>query len=288
MTATIIDGTAVAARVRASLATDVARFRERAGRAPGLATIWVGDNPASGAYIRGKLAACEQTGIASFHHHIDASITQDALLQLIAETCADRRVDGVLVQLPLPAHIDQQLVLEAVVPAKDVDGFHPYNAGLIAAGIDGALPQCTPAGIITLLDEYDIPIAGADVTIVGRSAIVGRPLALMMLARDATVTMCHSRTRDLADHTRRADIVVMAVGRPGMLTADMVKPGAAVIDVGITRTDEGLRGDVEFASVQPVAGWITPVPGGVGPMTIATLLVNTLAAAVQLEALASA
>lgn len=278
MGATIIDGRAVAAALRTRVAAEVEQLRESHGRVPGLATVLVGDDPASSVYVGGKRRACEETGIVSFHDHLPANSTQHEILGLVARHNGNDAVDGILVQLPLPAHVAEQAIIEAIDPGKDVDGFHPMNVGLIAAGLD-ALPQCTPAGVVALLDEYEVPIEGARVTIVGRSAIVGRPLALMLINRSATVTVAHSRTRELASVCREADILVAATGRPGLITADMVKPGAAVIDVGITRTDEGLRGDVDFAPVSEVAGWITPVPGGVGPMTIATLLANTVRAA---------
>jgi methylenetetrahydrofolate dehydrogenase (NADP+)/methenyltetrahydrofolate cyclohydrolase len=264
--------------VRAQIASDVRDFQEAHGRAPQLTTIIVGDDEASKVYVAGKHRACEQVGITSRHHGLDAATSQAELLATIQAEADDDAVDGILVQLPLPGHLDELEVLEAVPPEKDVDGFHPYNVGRMAAGLSG-LPQCTPFGVVRLLDEYDIPIEGANACIIGRSNLVGKPLSRMLLARNATVTVCHSRTRDLAEHTRMADIVVAAVGKVDIVTGPMVKPGAAVIDVGVNRTDHGLVGDVDFASVSEVAGFLTPVPGGVGPMTITMLLQNTLDAA---------
>jgi methylenetetrahydrofolate dehydrogenase (NADP+)/methenyltetrahydrofolate cyclohydrolase len=283
MTAKIIDGKAVAARLRGEVAQQVTAFRAEHGRAPGLATVLVGDDPASHTYVGGKRKACAETGIESFHHELPAELSQEALLELVEELNNDERVDGILVQVPLPKQISEKAVIEAILPEKDVDGFHPYNLGLVAAG-QSALESCTPRGVVRLLDEYEIPLAGARVTIVGRSANVGRALALLLINRHATVTVAHSRTRDLPGVCREADVLVVATGRPGLVTANMVKPGSAVVDVGITRTDAGLRGDVDFDAAREVAGYITPVPGGVGPMTIATLLSNTVEAARRREA----
>ena len=276
--ATIIDGQAASAEVRAQVADQAAAFAARVGRPPGLATVLVGEDPASQVYIRNKIAACEQAGIASFHEHPDASATQEHVLELVDRFNADPLVDGILVQMPLPAGLDGKQVLDRIDPAKDVDGFHPVNVGRLVAGRPG-LVSCTPAGVMELLRRQGTKLAGSEAVVVGRSDIVGKPVALLLLHQNATVTICHSRTRDLPGTTRRADVLVAAVGRPRMITGDMVKPGAVVIDVGINRTDDGLVGDVDFASVEPVASAITPVPRGVGPMTIAMLLRNTVLAA---------
>jgi methylenetetrahydrofolate dehydrogenase (NADP+) / methenyltetrahydrofolate cyclohydrolase len=275
---TIIDGKAIAEAVRADLKRDVAAFVERTGHAPGLVTILVGEDPASQVYVRNKVKATGEAGMRSFHEPMDADSTQEAVEAMVARYNADDRVDGILVQSPLPPGLDFKRVLERIDPAKDVDGFHPLNVGRLVAGQPG-LVACTPAGVLELLDRSGVALEGAEAVVVGRSDIVGKPVALLLLHRNATVTICHSRTRDLADVVRRADVVVAAVGRPRMITGDMVKPGATVIDVGVNRTDEGLVGDVDFASAEPVAGAITPVPGGVGPMTLAMLMRNTLAAA---------
>jgi methylenetetrahydrofolate dehydrogenase (NADP+)/methenyltetrahydrofolate cyclohydrolase len=276
--ATIIDGKRVAAEVRARVAVDAAAVRERTGHVPGLVTILVGEDAASQVYVRNKIKACEEAGMASFHEPMPATSSQAEVLAMVERYNADDRVDGILVQAPLPAGLDFKQVLERIDPAKDVDGFHPLNVGRLVAGRPG-LVACTPAGVMELLDSTGVQLEGADAVVVGRSDIVGKPVALLLLHRSATVTVCHSRTRDLAAVTRRADVLVAAVGRPHMITAEMVKPGATVIDVGINRTDAGLAGDVDFAGVEPIAGAITPVPGGVGPMTIAMLLRNTVIAA---------
>jgi methylenetetrahydrofolate dehydrogenase (NADP+)/methenyltetrahydrofolate cyclohydrolase len=276
--ATIIDGKQVAADVRAQVAKDAAALRERTGHTPGLVTILVGEDPASQVYVRNKIKACEEAGMASFHEPMPATSTQEQVLAMVERYNADDRVDGILVQSPLPKGLDFKQVLERIDPAKDVDGFHPLNVGRLVAGQPG-LVACTPAGVLELLDATGVALEGADAVVVGRSDIVGKPVALLLLHRSATVTVCHSRTRDLAGVCRRADVLVAAVGRARMITADMVKPGATVIDVGINRTDEGLAGDVDFGPVAEVAGAITPVPGGVGPMTIAMLLRNTVVAA---------
>ena len=280
--ATIIDGKRVAAEVRAQVAVDAAEVRERTGHVPGLVTILVGEDPASQVYVRNKIKACEEAGMASFHEPMPATSSQAEVLAMVERYNADDRVDGILVQSPLPAGLDFKQVLERIDPAKDVDGFHPLNVGRLVAGQPG-LVACTPAGVMELLDSTGVQLEGADAVVVGRSDIVGKPVALLLLHRSATVTVCHSRTRDLPAVTRRADVLVAAVGRPRMITAEMVKPGATVIDVGINRTDAGLAGDVDFAGVEPVAGAITPVPGGVGPMTIAMLLRNTVIAANALQ-----
>ena len=270
----IIDGKAVAAALRAVLASRVAAL----GYAPGLVVVRVGEDPASGVYVRNKDKAAREAGFASHTIHLPATTTQAELLDRIATLNADDAVDGILVQLPLPARIDAQAAINAVAPEKDVDGFHPINAGRLASGQPGLVP-CTPRGVMHLLEG--LPLAGARAVVLGRSQIVGRPMAQLLLAADCTVTIAHSRSRDLAAECARADILVAAVGRPEMVRADWVKPGATVIDVGINRLPDGrLVGDVAFAEVSAVAGAITPVPGGVGPMTIACLLENTLDAAI--------
>ncbi len=277
MTATIIDGKAIAQAIRGELKAEVASLKASRGVQPGLATVLVGDDPASHIYVKTKRKACDEVGIAPFPFELPASTSQGDLLALIEDLNKNPEVHGILVQLPLPDNLDEALVLEAVDPAKDVDGFHPTNVGRLVAGTAVLLP-CTPAGIIELLDRTGIPIEGAEAVVVGRSAIVGKPLALMLLHRHATVTICHTRTRDLAATARRADILVAAAGRAGVVTADMIKPGACVIDVGINRVEGKLVGDVDFEAARAVAGAITPVPGGVGPMTVAMLLTNTVAA----------
>jgi methylenetetrahydrofolate dehydrogenase (NADP+)/methenyltetrahydrofolate cyclohydrolase len=278
MTAIIIDGSAVSARVRAAVAADAASLASRIGRQPGLATILVGDDPASATYVRAKRRACDEAGIRSLHVDLPAASSEDAIVDAVNAAANDDAVDGILVQLPLPAGIDANRIIASIPPEKDVDGFHPHNVGALALGWPN-LPSCTPAGVIRLLDEYDIPIAGANATVVGSSNIVGMPMALMLMRRDATVTVAQRLTRDLASATRNADILVVATGVPGLIEKHMVKPGAAVLDVGITRTSNGLVGDVDFEGVANVAGHLTPVPGGVGPMTIAILLENTVRAA---------
>lgn len=275
--AVIIDGTAVAARTRERVARQVERAR-RAGVVPGLAVILVGDDPASASYVRMKERDCAEVGIRSFDHRLPATTTQAELEALIERCNEDDQVHGILLQLPLPAHLDEERALARIHPTKDVDGLHPENLGRLVRGIEG-MRACTPSGVMALLDHYDIDPAGRRAVVVGRSAIVGKPQALLLLERDATVTICHSRTRDLPAVCREADILVVAVGRPRMITRDHVKPGAVVIDVGINRTEEGMVGDVDLASVEPIVSAITPVPGGVGPMTRAMLLVNTVQAA---------
>jgi methylenetetrahydrofolate dehydrogenase (NADP+)/methenyltetrahydrofolate cyclohydrolase len=278
MTARIIDGKAIAADVRAEVAR-TARSLTESGTQPGLATVLVGDDPASHVYVRAKRKACAQTGIKAWDHDLPAATSQGQLLELLDSLAADAGVHGILVQLPLPLHIDEQVVLDAVPPAKDADGFHPYNFGRLLAGTPQVSPA-TPAGIQQLLIRSGVRIEGAHVVVVGRSNIVGKPLAALLMQKapgaDATVTVCHTRTVDLEEHTRRADILVAAVGRARALTGEMVKPGATVIDVGVNRTEAGLVGDVDFAAVAEIAGAITPVPGGVGPMTIAMLLANVV------------
>ena len=278
MVARIIDGKAVAAAVRTRVAEGVAVFAGEVGRTPALATVIVGDDPASEIYVRGKHKACAEAGMRSVHHGLSRETSEDELLGLVARLNVDDEVDGILVQLPVPEHIDPDRVVATIDPAKDVDGLTPVNAGLLAHGMPG-LVSCTPAGVMELLAHERVELEGAEAVVVGRSKLVGVPVARLLLAANATVTTCHSRTRDLPGVCRRADVLVAAVGVPHLLGADAIKPGAIVIDVGVNRTDQGLRGDVDFDAAVEVASAITPVPGGVGPMTIAMLLVNTLAAA---------
>jgi methylenetetrahydrofolate dehydrogenase (NADP+) / methenyltetrahydrofolate cyclohydrolase len=277
VSARIIDGKAVAAHVRERVRTEVESLATD-GVKPGLATIIVGDDPASHVYVRNKRKACEEAGIASFDHDLPASTHESEVADLITALGADDAVSGILLQLPVPGHIDSDAMIELIDPLKDVDGLTTVNAGRLVQGREG-LVSCTPAGVIELLDSDGVELRGAEAVVIGRSQLVGRPLASLLLARDATVTMCHSRTRHLADICLRADVLVAAVGRPGLVTADMVREGAVVIDVGTNRTDAGLVGDVDFHAVAQKAAAITPVPGGVGPMTIAMLLVNTVKAA---------
>lgn len=287
MSAKVIDGAAIAAAIRAEVKAAVETLQREHGITPGLATVLVGDNPASATYVRNKRKACAEVGIASFGYELSADVTQDALSALLDELARSPDVHGILVQLPLPAHLDEDRVLAKVPPEKDVDGFHPANLGVL--GIRGREPRfapCTPAGCVELLERSGIPIAGRRAVVLGRSKIVGLPLALMLLARDATVTICHSRTANLASITREADILIAAIGKARFVTGDMVRPGAVVIDVGINRVEDAraprgyrLVGDVDFDEVSEVAAAVTPVPGGVGPMTIAMLLRNTLKAA---------
>jgi methylenetetrahydrofolate dehydrogenase (NADP+) / methenyltetrahydrofolate cyclohydrolase len=274
----VIDGKAVAATVRAEVAERASEFGAQHGRPPGLATVLVGDDPASHVYVGSKRKLSEEVGIRSIHHELDAAASPQQLLELVEQLGQDEAVDGILVQLPLPDHHDQDAVIARIAPEKDVDGLTATSAGLLAQGRPALVP-CTPQGVMRLVQEAGVEIAGAEAVIVGRSILVGRPLASLMLNANATVTVCHSRTKDLAEITSRADVLVAAVGSPRMIGADMVKPGATVIDVGTNRTDDGLTGDVDFDAVREVAGAITPVPGGVGPMTIAMLLANTLRAA---------
>jgi 5,10-methylenetetrahydrofolate dehydrogenase (NADP+) (EC 1.5.1.5) len=280
MPAKILDGKALAARLQAEMAAQVQAWIPQVGRPPGLAVLRVGEDPASAAYVRGKERACERLGIASFGRHFSAQDSPAHLLDTIDQLNQDERVDGILVQLPLPPGWDPIPPLLAINPDKDVDGLHPLNLGRLLRGEPG-LRSCTPLGVMRLLQAEGIPIAGRKAVVVGRSILVGKPLSLMLLAADATVTLAHSRTPDLAEVTRAADIVVMAVGRPRLLRADMVKPGAVVIDVGINRIEtptgaEQLVGDVDYEAVKGLAAAITPVPGGVGPMTVTMLLANTL------------
>ncbi|GAB1427827.1 bifunctional methylenetetrahydrofolate dehydrogenase/methenyltetrahydrofolate cyclohydrolase FolD [Aminivibrio sp.] len=274
MTAKILDGKKIAAEIRASVKGETLLLKER-GIVPGLAVVLVGDNPASKVYVGQKEKGCLEAGFASFLHRLPGGTSQKDLLDLIGKLNADPLVHGILVQLPLPDQIDEEKVIAAIKPEKDVDGFSPVNMGRLVAGMS-AIEPCTPKGIMRLLEASGIELAGKEAVVIGRSNIVGKPVALMLLAKSATVTVCHSRTRDLDAHTKRADILVAAVGRPRFVTADMVKDGVVVIDVGINRLEEGLVGDVDFEGVSEKASWITPVPGGVGPMTIAMLLENTL------------
>jgi methylenetetrahydrofolate dehydrogenase (NADP+) / methenyltetrahydrofolate cyclohydrolase len=278
MTAQLIDGNALAKQVRAEVAQRAAALTAR-GRRPGLAVILVGDDPASQVYVKHKVADCESSGVHSVLEKYDASLAEAGLLARIAALNADPAIHGILVQMPLPKHIDPQKVIEAISPLKDVDGFHVQSAGALMVGRAGFLP-CTPYGCMKLIATTGIDLRGKHAVVIGRSNTVGKPMALLLLQANATVTICHSGTRDIGLHTRQADVVVAAVGKRNVLTADMVKPGAVVIDVGMNRKDDGkLAGDVDFDGVSQVAGWITPVPGGVGPMTRAMLLVNTLEAA---------
>ncbi len=275
MSAKLIDGTAIAASVRAKTAESAAQCLA-AGRRPGLAVIQVGDSAASRVYVRHKIKACATSGIHSVSDEFAADLPEPRLLSRIAELNADPAIDGILVQLPLPAHIDIRKVIEAIDPGKDVDGLHLVNAGALMSGAPRLVP-CTPLGIMKLLEHTSVPLRGAQAVIVGASNLVGKPQLHLLLQAGATVTICNSKTRDLAAQARRADVLVVAVGRPDMVTGEMIKPGAVVIDVGINRLANGkLCGDVHFASASEVAGWITPVPGGVGPMTVAMLLANTV------------
>jgi len=282
VTARIIDGKDISAKVRSQLAIEVAEFTKQTGVVPHLAAVLVGDDPASAVYVRNKKRGCEQTAMKGTLHQLAASTTQSELLALVAALNADRTVHGILVQLPLPKQIDETAVLDAVAPLKDVDCFHPENVGRLMQGRARFIP-CTPHGCQRLLVESGIATAGAHAVVIGRSEIVGKPMAALLMQKglggDATVTVCHSRTKDIASITRTADIIVAAIGKPRFVTAEMVNPGAAVIDVGINRVDDQLVGDVDFEPVSRIAGAITPVPGGVGPMTIAMLLKNTLHAA---------
>ena len=282
MSATIIDGKAFAAGLRARIADGVTAFRAEAGRAPGLAVVLVGEDPASSVYVRSKGKATREAGMESIEHRLPADVPAEQLLALVATLNADPAIDGILVQLPLPKHIDEQAVIAAIDPDKDVDGFHPINAGRLATGLPGFVP-CTPFGCVLLLKSVLPSLSGLEAVVVGRSNIVGKPMAQLLLRESCTVSVVHSRTKDVPAHVRRADIVVAAVGIPQMIKGDWLKPGATVIDVGINRTETGLVGDVDFASAVAVAGAITPVPGGVGPMTIACLLRNTLVSAGRRE-----
>ena len=279
MSAQILDGKAIAADVRLNVKQRVEGIVASGRRAPGLAVVVVGENPASRVYVRNKRKACAEVGFYSELHELPAAASEQDLLALVDELNTREEIDGILVQLPLPEHIDEEAVIERILPTKDVDGFHPYNVGRLVLRMP-LLRSCTPRGIMTLLERTGQKLEGLDAVIIGQSNIVGRPMALELLAARCTITVCHSRTKELAQKARNADVLVVATGRPQMVPGDWIKPGAIVIDVGINRTEEGkLVGDVDFASAREKAGWITPVPGGVGPMTIATLLENTLQAA---------
>ncbi|HKJ76573.1 MAG TPA: bifunctional methylenetetrahydrofolate dehydrogenase/methenyltetrahydrofolate cyclohydrolase FolD [Gammaproteobacteria bacterium] len=283
MSARIIDGKAIAAEVRADVKRGVEARLRQGLREPGLAVVLVGSDPASEVYVRNKRKACEEVGFKSVYYGKPADTGQQELLALIDELNADESIDGILVQLPLPGHIDPEAVIERIRPDKDVDGFHPYNVGRLAIRMP-VLRPCTPRGVVTLLEHVDRPIRGLDAVVVGASNIVGRPMGLELLLAGCTVTTCHRFTRDLEAHVRSADLLVVAVGKPGLVKGEWVKPGAIVIDVGINRLESGkLTGDVEFETAAERADWITPVPGGAGPMTVATLLQNTLQAADDLH-----
>lgn len=277
MSATLIDGKAVSSKIRDEIAADAAAFEKNNGRKIGLAVVLVGENPASKVYVRNKILACEQTGIASFEYYLPETSTTEQVLEVVRALNADDKVDGLLVQLPLPKGIDEKRVLSEVSPKKDVDGFHAVNAGNLLLG-NPCLSACTPTGIMELIKSTGESVEGKHAVVIGRSNIVGKPVALMLLAANATVTVCHSKTKDLEKYTRDADILVVAIGVKEFVTGDMIKKGAIVIDVGMNRADK-LYGDVHFESVSAVAGYITPVPGGVGPMTITMLLSNTVKAA---------
>jgi len=278
-TARIINGKEIAAQVRAELKSEIQALKESSGVTPGLTVVLVGENPASVVYVRNKVKACEEVGIRSTQHKLPGTTTQAELLKLIKELNASKEVHGILVQLPLPKQINEEAILEEISPLKDVDGFHPYNMGRLMIG-NPLLQPCTPFGVMRLIESTGIDLAGKEAVVVGRSNIVGKPMAMMLLRRNATVTICHSKTKDLADRIAKADVVVAAVGRAEFVKGDWIKQGAVVIDVGINRTPEGkLVGDVDFEGASLRAGFITPVPGGVGPMTIAMLLKNTVEAA---------
>ncbi len=277
---TLLDGKQLSQTIQADLQRQIQQLTPQIGRPPGLAVLMVGDNPASAAYVRNKERACTRVGMASFGHHFPADVSQAHLTQVIHELNADDRVDGILVQLPLPPHLDAEALLYEIQPHKDADGLHPVNLGHLVRK-EASLRSCTPAGVMKILEHYNLEIAGKSAVVIGRSILVGKPIALMLLDANATVTIAHSQTPNLADLTRQADILVAAVGRPHLIQADMVKPGAVVIDVGINRQEDAtgkaqLVGDVAFTEVSAVAGYLTPVPGGVGPLTVTMLLYNTL------------
>jgi methylenetetrahydrofolate dehydrogenase (NADP+)/methenyltetrahydrofolate cyclohydrolase len=278
VSARVIDGKAIAAAVRERVRGEVVAYEAEEGRVPTLATVIVGEDPASEIYVANKHRACEEVGVRSVHHGLAAETTQNELLELVGQLGLDPDVDGILVQLPVPAQIDADAIVAAIDPGKDVDGLTPLNAGLLAHGTPGLVP-CTPAGVMEILRHEAVELEGAEAVVVGRSKLVGVPVARLLLAANATVTICHSRTSDLAATCARADVLVAAVGVPRLLGADAIKPGAVVIDVGMNRSEDGLCGDVDFEAASGLAWAITPVPGGVGPMTIAMLLVNTLEAA---------
>ena len=275
----LIDGKALAKKVQVSVSTGVEQLKQEMNIVPGLAVLLIGDDPASHAYVRMKAKACEKVGFYSITHNMPDSISQDEIIATIEMMNNNPRIDGILVQLPLPKHIDTEKILEVIDPKKDVDGFHPYNVGRLVTGLDGFV-ACTPLGVMKMFEEYKIDLQGKDVCVVGASNIVGKPMASLLLNADATVTVTHIHTKDLKAHTSKADIIVVGVGVPGLIKEDMVKDGAIVIDIGINRIEDGsLVGDVDFTNVSPKCSYITPVPGGVGPMTIAMLLSNTLKAA---------
>jgi len=277
----LIDGKALAKKVQDSVSIGVEQLKQEKNIVPGLAVLLIGDDPASHAYVKMKAKACEKVGFYSITHNMPDSISQDEIIATIEMMNDNPRIDGILVQLPLPKHIDTDKILEVIDPKKDVDGFHPYNVGRLVTGLDGFV-ACTPLGVMKMFEEYDIDLKGKDVCVVGASNIVGKPMASLLLNADATVTVTHIYTKDLKAHTSRADIVVVGVGVPGLIKEDMVKDGAVVIDIGINRIEDGsLVGDVDFENVSPKCSYITPVPGGVGPMTIAMLLSNTLTSAKQ-------
>ncbi|WP_280545733.1 bifunctional methylenetetrahydrofolate dehydrogenase/methenyltetrahydrofolate cyclohydrolase FolD [Halomonas sp. 11-S5] len=279
MTAQLIDGKSIAARVRQQVARQVQARREAGGRIPGLAVVLVGEDAASAVYVRNKHRACEEAGIRSFKYPLPADTRQEELEALVDQLNGDPRIDGILVQLPLPEHLDARPILERILPHKDVDGFHPYNLGRLAQRLP-LLRPCTPKGVMTLLEASGLEVRGLDATVVGASNIVGRPMSLELMLAGCTTTVCHRFTQNLEAHVRRADLLVVAVGKPGLVKGEWIKPGAIVIDVGINRQEDGrLIGDIDFAPAAERASWITPVPGGVGPMTVATLLENTLQAA---------
>ncbi|MEA5515600.1 bifunctional methylenetetrahydrofolate dehydrogenase/methenyltetrahydrofolate cyclohydrolase FolD [Nodularia sp. UHCC 0506] len=284
-TAKLLDGKALAEKIHQELSAMTTQTQAKFGRSPGLAVLMVGDNPASAAYVRNKERACAKVGIASFGKHFPTETTQGELEEVIAALNQDERVDGILVQLPLPSHLDAVALLNKIDPDKDADGLHPVNLGRLVRGEPG-LRSCTPAGVMRLLQEYEIPLQGKHAVVVGRSILVGKPMALMLLAADATVTIAHSRSLDLGTITKNADLIIAAVGRPGLITGEMVKSGSVVIDVGMNRVTDAsgksrLVGDVDWESTAAVAEYITPVPGGVGPMTVAILLQNTVASYLQ-------
>ncbi len=272
----IIDGKAVAARIKETAKARAAEFERVAGRKVGLAVVRVGDDPASCIYVRNKVKACEQCGVASYTYLFDEKTTQSELIEFLGKLNADGKIDGILVQLPLPEHIDERACIAAISPQKDADGFNVVNAGKLFLGERDGTIACTPRGIIELIKATGVPIAGKHAVVIGRSNIVGKPIAALLLNNDATVTVCHSKTRDLRDYTLTADILVAAVGKKHFVTADMIKRGAVVIDVGMNRDETGLYGDVDYDNAKNVAGYITPVPGGVGPMTVAMLILNTV------------
>jgi len=275
----LIDGKALAGSVRTRIASEVTALNEERDIVPGLAVVLVGNDPASHAYVKMKAKACKEVGFYSIVHEMPDTISQEEIIGTIEMMNANPRIDGILVQLPLPPHIDTDAILEVIDPAKDVDGFHPYNVGRIATGLDAFAP-CTPLGVMRMFEHYDIPLEGKDVCVVGASNIVGKPMAALLLNANATVTVTHIYTQDLAAHTRAADIVIVGAGVPGLIKGEMIREGAVVIDIGINRLEDGrLVGDVDYDTVAPKCSYITPVPGGVGPMTIAMLLENTLKAA---------